>query len=544
MSERAHSVIDSDNLVAAAELAGAVVLARLALPVLLTWVANRFGKRLSGLQARVERVDIDLTRPGLTVEGLQVDQQTDGAFYPLARIETVRVGSDWSTLLNGCLQAHVEIDRPRVEVDLKRLSTMHTVPAPSTQPQPAGALHANGTVIDPMGSPDPTIAERLVALQDRLRRLPPFNCTRVELHEGSFSVRGIPALDHGDLRVTTVNAVLENLSNDPGAAATMPTVLACSAELMKSGRLTIDAEAFPLIFPPQFDLDCRVEQLELTDFRALMAQLMAVDIEGGTAYLLAEAAAADGELRGYAKPIVDGLRVKALKGRGLKIRLKGWTVKLAARLLRNRATDRLGTRVDFSGPLDHPRVRMAAAVRRLLRNTFRPENVAIEDRIELARNGVRRDLGPAETAADPPSPSTTTARLQRRGGLGNFAALSKAAAVRWLEDNAMQHAAALAYCTAFSIAPLLLLATGVAGMMLGSSPAIQARIIRQIAASVGPQSAHLLQSMIAGVSHPGRGAMAAIISVVSILIGATGVLSSMKTALNQIWRTHEAGNLK
>jgi membrane protein len=66
---------------------------------------------------------------------------------------------------------------------------------------------------------------------------------------------------------------------------------------------------------------------------------------------------------------------------------------------------------------------------------------------------------------------------------------------RWSADAAPRMAAALAYYTAFSIAPLLILAIAIAGLLLGHEAA-QGKIVEQIGGLVGQQSAIAIQGMI------------------------------------------------
>jgi membrane protein len=45
-------------------------------------------------------------------------------------------------------------------------------------------------------------------------------------------------------------------------------------------------------------------------------------------------------------------------------------------------------------------------------------------------------------------------------------------------------------------------------------------------------------------SRPSKGIVASIIGIVTLIAGATGVLSELKSALNTVWRTREPGNIK
>jgi len=115
-----------------------------------------------------------------------------------------------------------------------------------------------------------------------------------------------------------------------------------------------------------------------------------------------------------------------------------------------------------------------------------------------------------------------------------FLELAKQTFSEWNEDKAPQLAAALAYYTIFSIAPLLIIVIGIAGLVFGQE-AVRGQIVGQIQGMVGQQGAELIQTMIQNASRPAAGVLATIIGFVTLLAGAAGVFSQMKSTLNQIW---------
>ena len=102
------------------------------------------------------------------------------------------------------------------------------------------------------------------------------------------------------------------------------------------------------------------------------------------------------------------------------------------------------------------------------------------------------------------------------------------------EDKAPRLGAALAYYTIFSIAPLLLLAVAISGMVCGQEAA-QGAIAKQLDNVMGAATAKSVQEMIANAAKPKTGTMATIISVITLLFGASGVFGQLKDALNTIW---------
>jgi membrane protein len=120
----------------------------------------------------------------------------------------------------------------------------------------------------------------------------------------------------------------------------------------------------------------------------------------------------------------------------------------------------------------------------------------------------------------------------------------KEAFARWQADSITTRAAALSYYTAFSMAPIILLTVALAGLMLGRQAA-EGKVMEQLAGLVGPQSAAAIQSMVQAANRRATtGALASVVSIVSLILGAIGVLSELKGALNQIWRTNAPSDLK
>ena len=102
------------------------------------------------------------------------------------------------------------------------------------------------------------------------------------------------------------------------------------------------------------------------------------------------------------------------------------------------------------------------------------------------------------------------------------------------EDKAPRLGAALAYYTIFSIAPLLLIAVSIAGLVFGQEAAM-GQISAQLKSVFGPDTAKALEEMIEKAAKPKEGTAAAIIGVAMLLFGAAGVFGQLKDALNTIW---------
>jgi membrane protein len=109
----------------------------------------------------------------------------------------------------------------------------------------------------------------------------------------------------------------------------------------------------------------------------------------------------------------------------------------------------------------------------------------------------------------------------------------------WIDDKAPRLAAALAYYTLFSLAPLLIIAIGIAGMVFGEDAA-QGRIMGEVQGMIGERGAAFLQEMLAASREPAHSVIATVVGVAVLLFGATGVFGQLQDAMNTIWEVQQS----
>lgn len=114
--------------------------------------------------------------------------------------------------------------------------------------------------------------------------------------------------------------------------------------------------------------------------------------------------------------------------------------------------------------------------------------------------------------------------------------LLKATAKEWVEDKAPRLGAALAYYTVFSIAPLILIAITIAGLIFQDA---QQQVITQVQGLIGEQGAEAIQSMLKAAQKPAQSITATILGFATLIFGAAGVFVQLKDALNTIWDVDE-----
>ena len=117
---------------------------------------------------------------------------------------------------------------------------------------------------------------------------------------------------------------------------------------------------------------------------------------------------------------------------------------------------------------------------------------------------------------------------------GKWWSVIKGAGSAWLDDYAPSMGAALSYYTVFSLAPMLLIVIGVAGLIFGQDAA-RGALFDQLRGMMGTDAAKTIQDMLSGASKPSQGILATAIGVVVSLIGATSVFGELQDSLDRIW---------
>jgi membrane protein len=102
------------------------------------------------------------------------------------------------------------------------------------------------------------------------------------------------------------------------------------------------------------------------------------------------------------------------------------------------------------------------------------------------------------------------------------------------DDKITKLSASLAYSTVFSLGPLLIVIIFLCGIFFGQQ-AVQGTIYNQMQDFVGKDAALQLQTIIENAAISGKGKIAAIIGIVTLILGATAVFAEIQDSINTIW---------
>lgn len=119
-------------------------------------------------------------------------------------------------------------------------------------------------------------------------------------------------------------------------------------------------------------------------------------------------------------------------------------------------------------------------------------------------------------------------------GMKRWSRILLSAGKRWNADNVFKHSAAVSFYMLFSLAPITIIAIGVASLVFGKDFAAQ-QLAAQLSQLVGKESADVIRKAMEANAVHTRGWVATAIGLGVMVVGATTVFAQLQDSLNSIW---------
>jgi len=125
--------------------------------------------------------------------------------------------------------------------------------------------------------------------------------------------------------------------------------------------------------------------------------------------------------------------------------------------------------------------------------------------------------------------------MKVKSALRNSFTILKDTAKGFSEDKGLKLSASLAYYTIFSLAPLLLLVTSLAGAIFGKD-ATEGTLFSELKGLIGNEAAAQIQEIIRNMELSGETTLSLIIGGVTLIVAATTVFGELQDSINMIWK--------
>jgi hypothetical protein len=323
-----------------------LVAARLALPYVVKDYLNRRMDHMGDYHGQVADVDIHLWRGAYTLGGLRIEKVDGKVPVPFFSAATTDIAVSWRALTHGTVRARVVFDHATVNFVDGR--------------DKAGTQAGTG-----------------VDWRDQLEALVPIRLDEVQVHHSQVTFRNFVSQPKVDMKMTDVEATVVNLSNADRSQGRRVADLNATARVLGKAPLMARASFDPLDRELlDFTLTLRIRDIELQRLNDLARAYARLDFAGGHGTFVMQLEARNGQLDGYAKPLLHDVKVfsweqdvEQEKENPLRVAWEALASGVTW-LFKNHEQDQFATRVPISGRIDDKDIGTWRAVLNVLRNAF------------------------------------------------------------------------------------------------------------------------------------------------------------------------------
>ncbi|MFN3402707.1 MAG: DUF748 domain-containing protein [Cytophagaceae bacterium] len=309
---------------------------RIALPYIVLKYLNNTLSELNGYSGKVYDVDIHLLRGAYVIDCLVIDRVEKKMKTPFFQVERIDLSVQWRELTKGALVGEVEIFNPY-------LNFVATAP--------------NGENND---------------WREPIQDLFPLRINKLRVDNGEIHYRDYQKSPDIDLYMRNIQAEASNLTNSEKISETLVASIESRGTVMENGSFYFNMKLDPFADVPTFDLDAKMEDLKATELNDFFMAYGNFDVQDGQIGLYIEAAANEGKLKGYVKPVIENLNVLKPQEEDhgpLRMIYEG-IIEGLGEIFKNRPKDRIATTAEFSGDLENLKVNNWGIIVDIFRNAF------------------------------------------------------------------------------------------------------------------------------------------------------------------------------
>lgn len=331
----------SITLIVLASLVVLMVAVRMALPGLIKGTINGQLADMGEYRGAVADVDLSLWRGAYQLVGLEIVNKSESVPIPFFSVETIDLAISWKALLRGAVVAEVTFQRPSL------------------------AFVDSDTEADQTGEG--------TDWRETLQGIVPIRINQLDIRQGDIQFRNFVSEPPVDLRITQLNGSITDLNNVHRGSGSQPAAISLTGAVLGTAPIAVSGQFDPLGDFRDFNFLLKVTDIELTRLNDLAEAYGNFDFHSGSGDFFMELEAKDGQLQGYAKPLLDNVDIVDIK-KDMEdgILSASWeaVVGFFASIFRNQSKDRIATEIEISGSLDNSDVSTWQAFISILHNAF------------------------------------------------------------------------------------------------------------------------------------------------------------------------------
>lgn len=326
---------------------------RLLLPNAILYYVNHQFSRLPGYTTHINKIKLHLIRGEYEIIGLKVEKLEKNIPVPFFSADDVHLSLQWSALLQGSIVGEAIVNKPKLNF-----------------------------VVDPKGNEEQLTVSKI--WQDIITHLFPVAFNQLSIHAGEVHYRSFNSAPPFDIYLNQLELTADNMqgvSND----STLPALVHLTAITIGNGKVEFNVQFNSNAAQPLFDLNATLESLELNKAYNFFKHYTHLVPTSGTFSLYIEAAAKDGKVLGYAKPLIKHLNItlpKDQQSNPLNVIAFG-VAKAGKELLKSSKTQAIASKITISGNINNPDAKLWTLIITLLQNAFLQSILpGIDDSIE------------------------------------------------------------------------------------------------------------------------------------------------------------------
>jgi len=206
-----------------------------------------------------------------------------------------------------------------------------------------------------------------------IQQLAPIRIDRLDIQNGKLHFHNFKSDPNVHLVLTDLDGGFTNISNADRSENAVHAGFQLAGLMLENARANLHGHLDPLGDFRDFVINMKITGIELQRINDLTEAYGNFDFESGEGDFIMELEATEGQLTGYAKPLLDNVTILDLeKDLENGIFSAAWEAVVGAmgRIFRNQPKDRIASQIEIRGDLNQREISPWQAFTSVLRNAF------------------------------------------------------------------------------------------------------------------------------------------------------------------------------